>query len=213
MNYNDIDEHEIISLMNEDDENIRNIIYDKYSFLVDVILNKYQNAIKYSKINIQDVRCEALYGFSDGINSFSNEKDTSLKTFLYLCIERRVLNCIRNNMSNKIKILKDSLSLEYSSDNDKLSLSELIGDDNKFNPLNNIVDKETYKEIYLIAKNNLSNFEFTVFNYMINNFSYIEIASLLNKNIVGAGQSLVGAYFANQTYHQGFVYSIHNAYW
>ena len=85
-------------------------------------------------------------------------------------------------MSNKIKILKDSLSLEYSSDNDKLSLSELIGDDNKFNPLNNIVDKETYKEIYLIAKNNLSNFEFTVFNYMINNFSYIEIASLLNKS-------------------------------
>lgn len=182
MNYNDIDEQEIISLMNEDDENIRNIIYEKYSFLVDVILNKYQNAIKYSKINIQDVRCEALYGFSDGINSFSNEKDTSLKTFLYLCIERRVLNCIRNNMSNKIKILKDSLSLEYSSDNDKLSLSELIGDDNKFNPLNNIVDKETYKEIYLIAKNNLSNFEFTVFNYMINNFSYIEIASLLNKS-------------------------------
>lgn len=182
MNYNDIDEQEIIALLGENDEQIRNIIYDKYSFLVDVILNKYQNAIKYSKINIQDVRCEALYGFSDGINSFSNEKDTSLKTFLYLCIERRVLNCIRNNMSNKIKILKDSLSLEYSSDNDKLSLSELIGDDNKFNPLNNIVDKETYKEIYLIAKNNLSNFEFTVFNYMINNFSYIEIASLLNKS-------------------------------
>lgn len=182
MNYNDIDEQEIIALLGENDEQIRNIIYDKYSFLVDVILNKYQNAIKYSKINIQDVRCEALYGFSDGINSFSDEKDTSLKTFLYLCIERRVLNCIRNNMSNKIKILKDSLSLEYSSDNDKLSLSELIGDDNKFNPLNNIVDKETYKEIYLIAKNNLSNFEFTVFNYMINNFSYIEIASLLNKS-------------------------------
>lgn len=182
MNYNDIDEQEIIALLDENDEQIRNIIYEKYSFLVDVILNKYQNAIKYSKINIQDVRCEALYGFSDGINSFSNEKDTSLKTFLYLCIERRVLNCIRNNMSNKIKILKDSLSLEYSSDNDKLSLSELIGDDNKFNPLNNIVDKETYKEIYLIAKNNLSNFEFTVFNYMINNFSYIEIASLLNKS-------------------------------
>lgn len=182
MNYNDIDEQEIIALLGENDEQIRNIIYDKYSFLVDVILNKYQNAIKYSKINIQDIRCEALYGFSDGINSFCNEKDTSLKTFLYLCIERRVLNCIRNNMSNKIKILKDSLSLEYSSDNDKLSLSELIGDDNKFNPLNNIVDKETYKEIYLIAKNNLSNFEFTVFNYMINNFSYIEIASLLNKS-------------------------------
>ncbi|MGN1378935.1 MAG: hypothetical protein ACI4XR_00845 [Bacilli bacterium] len=182
MNYNDIDEQEIIALMGENDEQIRNIIYDKYSFLVDVILNKYQNAIKYSKINIQDVRCEALYGFSDGINSFSNEKETSLKTFLYLCIERRVLNCIRNNMSNKIKILKDSLSLEYSGDNDKLSLSELIGDNNKFNPLNNIVDKETYKEIYLLAKNNLSNFEFTVFNYMINNFSYIEIASILNKS-------------------------------
>ena len=57
MNYNDIDEQEIIALLDENDEQIRNIIYDKYSFLVDVILNKYQNAIKYSKINIQDIRC------------------------------------------------------------------------------------------------------------------------------------------------------------
>ena len=30
MNYNDIDEQEIISLMNEDDENNNNIIYEKY---------------------------------------------------------------------------------------------------------------------------------------------------------------------------------------
>ena len=84
-------------------------------------------------------------------------------------------------MSEKIQLLNESLSLEYSSDSDKASLAELLGDDNKFNTLNNIVDEETYREVYALAKNNLSNFEYTVFNYMVNNFSYNEIATILGK--------------------------------
>mgnify|MGYP004533506449 FL=1 len=181
MNYSEIDEQELISLLSENDEHIRNIVYEKYSYLVDILIRKYQPAIRYFKISNEDIRCEALYGFSDGINSFSNEKSTSLKTFLYICIERRLLKYIRKFMSEKIQLLNESLSLEYSSDSDKASLAELLGDDNKFNPLNNIVDEETYREVYALAKNNLSNFEYTVFNYMVNNFSYNEIATILGK--------------------------------
>ena len=44
-----------------------------------------------------------------------------------------------------------------------------------------LVDEETYREVYALAKNNLSNFEYTVFNYMVNNFSYNEIATILGK--------------------------------
>ena len=32
MDYNDIDDVELITLLEENDENVRNIIYDKYSF-------------------------------------------------------------------------------------------------------------------------------------------------------------------------------------
>lgn len=38
------------------------------------------------------------------------------------------------------------------------------------------------------------------------------VASLLNKNIVGAGQSLVSAYFANQNYHQGLQEAQYSSY-
>ena len=34
----------------------------------------------------------------------------------------------------------------------------------------------------MLAKNNLSEFEYTVFNYMVNNFSYNEIAKIMGKS-------------------------------
>ena len=42
MDYNDIDDVELITLLEENDENVRNIIYDKYSYLVDILIKKYQ---------------------------------------------------------------------------------------------------------------------------------------------------------------------------
>ena len=38
MDYNDIDDVELITLLEENDENVRNIIYDKYSYLVDILI-------------------------------------------------------------------------------------------------------------------------------------------------------------------------------
>ena len=49
MDYNDIDDVELITLLEENDENVRNIIYDKYSYLVDILIKKYQRAMMYRK--------------------------------------------------------------------------------------------------------------------------------------------------------------------
>lgn len=181
MDYNDIDDFELASLISENDENVRNIIYKKYNYLIELIINKYHRFIIGSKVDMQEFKSEALYGFSDGINSYSPDKCASLKTFLYLCIERRIQKYLRSALTGKNQILKESLSLDYVTNESGISLVELLGD-NKNNPLNNITDLESSNEIILLAKNNLSKFEYTVFVYMINSFSYNDIAKILEKS-------------------------------
>ena len=59
----EIDENELLSLLAEEDENVKNIIYENYGYLIDVIVKKYLNVIKMFQIDEQEIRCEASYGF------------------------------------------------------------------------------------------------------------------------------------------------------
>lgn len=178
----EINDSELIALLPEDEENIKNIIYEKYGYLINVIIKKYINVIKMFQIDEVEVMCEAAYGFSDGINSYKDEKNASFKTFLSLCIERRVCKCISKYTTQKAQILiKDTLSLEYSKDDNKSTLMEMLSDESKHDPLNNLTSLETYNEIINIAKDKLSDFEYKVFTYMLNENSYQEIAKALKK--------------------------------
>ena len=97
----DVTDSELMSLLPEDEEHIKNIIYEEYGYLIDVILHKYSKHIRILQIDDQEIYCEASYGFSDGINSFIDDKNTSLKTFLSLCIERRVIKYITKYTTQK----------------------------------------------------------------------------------------------------------------
>lgn len=177
---NNIDDNELVSLLYEDPDTVKDIIYEKYSFLVDAILNKYFNTIKMLKIDEEEIRCEAMYGFSDGIKSFNDQKEASLKTFLSLCIDRRVIKCIAKYSTEKHHALYDSLSLDYKYDSD-ISLIETISDESKKDPLNNLTEIETLEEIINIAKEILSDGEYEVFCLMLDNNNYHDIAEKLSK--------------------------------
>ena len=177
----DINESELVSLLAEDEENVKNIIYDKYGYIIDILVHKYNNVIKILQIDEEEVRCEASYGFSDGINSYNDEKSASLATFLTLCIERRITKYLNKFTTKKAKFLNETFSLDYVNRNKDTTLIESISDDNKFNPLNNLTEIETFDEILSLAKENLSLFEFTVFTYMLNDITYQNIAKSLEK--------------------------------
>ena len=112
---------------------------------------------------------------------FVENKNASFKTFLSLCIERRVLKCLSKYTTQKAQMINDTLSLEYADNPDKSALIDIISDESKFDPLNNLTALETYNEIVNVAKEKLSDFEYTVFTYMINELSYQEIAKRLEK--------------------------------
>lgn len=177
----EVDENEIISLLGTNDEEIKDLIYAKYGYIIDILLKKYRRIIKALQIDMQELRCEAYYGFSDGINSYSDNKNASLRTFLTICIERRITKYIKKHSTKKSMFQKESLSLEMDSEYG-LPLLDALSDDNKYNPLYSLTSNETVLEIIEVIKDKLSDFEYQVFTYMLKDLSYKQIAVLMDKN-------------------------------
>ena len=172
---------ELINLIYENPDEAKELIFDKYNYLIDIYIKKYSKLIRNLSIDEQDLRSEASFGFSDGIKSFSSSKDTSLQTFLSLCINRRVINYIDKNARKKAQVINDTLSLDYIKDGETSPLIDILSDDNKFNPLENLTTYETIDEIIKGAQKNLSPFEYEVLSYMLDGVSYQIIAQKLDK--------------------------------
>ena len=177
----ELNESELISLLPQDEEHIKDLIYQEYGYLIDVILHKYHPFIKAFSVDEEELKCEASLGFSDGIHCFTEDKNASLKTFLSLCVERRITNFLEKYTTQKSFAFKDALSLDYSSGEGYSPLLDTISDENKFNPLHSLASAETVNEIITLAKENLSDFEYSVFIYMLNGSSYQQIAKHLEK--------------------------------
>ena len=175
--YNDIDDYELISLLPENPDEIKSIIYEKYKYIVDIIIKKYSKAIKTFQVDEMEVRQEALYGLNDGINSYVDDKNASLKTFLSLCISRRVYKYITKWTSKKNLIINEAISLDEENEYNN-SLINLISDNS--DPLKDITSNETINEILSLAKKELSAVEYKVFMYRINDISCEEIAKKMD---------------------------------
>ena len=182
MDYKDYSDGELIYMINESNEDAKNIIYAKYKYIIDIIIKKYIKSATTLGIEYSDLYQEALIGFMDAISNYKDDKDASLARFITVCVERRLQVTVIKAGRLKNKFLNESLSLEYTYDNIKVPLMYIIGDNNENDPLENITKEEGLKE--LIAKINevLSGFENEVFSLMINGLDYNEIALLLDKS-------------------------------
>lgn len=181
MKFNDITDNEAIMLVAEKDEDAKNLLYEKYNYIIDLVLKKYESAIKILQIDRKEIHSEALYGFSDALNCYNPDKDASLATFITLCIERRVMKIIKKFNTNQIKFDKESYSLDYTYDEFGMTLVDMISDNQKNDPLVNLSDEENIKEIIDNINKSLSEFEQEVFKYMLQGLKYNDIAKILDK--------------------------------
>lgn len=173
-------DEEIYSLALEGNEDAKNIIYEKYKHIVDILLNKYYTAIKNSGIDKLEAEQEAYYAFSDALMNYRNDKNASLGTFITLCVDRRIKKILKRSNGEKAKVLNNVYSLDY--DYDEMSLGDLISDDNKTDPLYHLTTEEDLTELISEIKKELSTSEYEVFLYLENGFDSKTIMELLNIN-------------------------------
>ena len=175
--YNDI---ELVHLVSEQDEVAKDALYEKYNYIIDIIMAKYKKVFYVLNMDASEVRQDAMLAFSDALVRYSNEKDTSLATFISLVIERKIQNCVRSADTIKNKKYNERYSLDYEYEAFNKPLSEIIGDADA-DPLVKISSKETYNELTSKIKSVLSPLEYEVYKLLVSGFTYIDIAKILEK--------------------------------
>lgn len=181
MNYNDINDYELLSYVSEN-EDASEIIFEKYKPL---IINVATNMIKYCKnsgVDLNDLIQEGLVGLNIAIKSFTDNKDASFYTYAVRCINNRMISLIVSCRRLKNKALNDSVFLELS-DNDLTNSYGKDIADNSFNPEEILIDLENKNEILEIIENCLNENEKQVIYLKIDGYKYKEIADILGKDI------------------------------
>ena len=168
---------ELLYLASENNEDATNILYDKYKYIVDITVNKYIRSAYALNLDFDELYQEAMVGYSNAIRLYNEKKDNQLRTFISVCVERRLQNYIRDNSTNKVKKLKDAYSFDKEIGED-LVLADIVGD-NKRNPEYINEQAESMKELRNRIDELLSPFEHQVFDLLINDFTNEDIAKIL----------------------------------
>ena len=163
---------QLIQMIREESAEAKDIIFDKYKYIIDIEVKKYINMANILGYDYNDLYQEALFGFADGINSYREDKKASLATFLSLCVDRRLQQTIKKAGRVKNKLMNDSLSLEHTYDQFSLPLKDLLSDNSENDPLENIVKEEKLKELVEKIKEELSDSEYEVYSLMISGLGY-----------------------------------------
>ena len=182
MDYKEYLDGELCSMISENNEEAKEILYNKYKYIIDIILKKYLLSSYKVGIEYSDFQQEALVGFSDALNSYNETKDASIATFITVCVERRLQNVIVKASSLRNKMFLEALSLDYQQD-DGSSLKEIISDNSKNDPLVNMAREENYEELIKKIEKELSDTEREVFTLLASGLTYKEISTELNKNL------------------------------
>lgn len=182
----DVSDSELLFLISENNDNAKDMLYKKYDYIIDIYMKKYKKIAYVLNIDFNDFRQEALIAFTDAINSYKETDSSKLETYISRCVQNRIRTIINRYASIKNRMVSDALSLDYVYKEHDSSLKDFISDNNKFNPLNNITEKENYKILLDKIDSSLSNHEKEVYNLLINGLNYQEISNVLElspKNI------------------------------
>ena len=174
MEYQD---NELIDNIYESTEEVRDVLYDKYKYIVDIIINKYKKSAYYLSVDMQELKQEALLGFSDALYSYSDNKGSNLPTFITMCVERRVGNYIRKANTVKMKTMQEMVSLDTEICED-ISLIDTIKSEVE-TPEEAAIDAEEAKELLNKLKGELTKTEMEIYKLLVNNFTYDDICQIL----------------------------------
>ncbi len=180
---NEYPDSELVNLVCEKSEEASDILYEKYKYIVDIVYNKYRKTAYYLKADLKELKQEALVGFSDALVSFNQDKGVNLPTFISLCVERKARNFIRKSETDKSRIAANAYSLDaLYGEGDCVPLKEQIGS-SLDDPQVTLEASENIENLNKAIDELLSKQEKEVYELIINDFSYEDIASILNKDV------------------------------
>ncbi|MGN0967356.1 MAG: hypothetical protein ACI4OP_07280 [Candidatus Coprovivens sp.] len=182
MVYEEYGDEQLINLLHESSEEAKDILFDKYKYIIDIEIRKYISMANMLGYDYNDLYQDALVGFSEALNCYREDKAAALSSFITLCVDRKLQVSIIKAGRMKNKLISDSLSLDYQYDQFTSPLRDIISDNSLNDPLENIIKNEKLSSLTKKIEKSLSSSEYEVYALMISGLKYGEIALLLNKN-------------------------------
>lgn len=179
--YRDLNDYELISYVSENNEEAKEIIFEKYQPLIH---DRARKLFKYCKNNgaeENDLVQEGMIGLNDAIKTFQDSKDAIFYTYALKCINSRIISYIVKLGRLKNKILNDSLFLELNNQDETNKFGKNLID-NSYNPEEILMNEEKKNEIMNIIEKKLNETEKEIINLKINGFKYKEIADIVGKD-------------------------------
>ena len=177
MSYEDLNDYELISYINESDEESKNILLKKYEPLINNMANKIIRTCPYLGIEVSDLVQEGFIGLNHAMGYFNEQKNITFYTFAKTCIERKMISVIISAKRLKHKNLNESISFDTEDD----GMLDYLLKDETLNPEKIVIDKKETDDLINLINENLTELESDVFRLMLSDFNYKEIANILEK--------------------------------
>ncbi len=177
MSYEDLNDYELISYINESDEESKNILLKKYEPLINNMANKIIRTCPYLGIEVSDLVQEGFIGLNHAMGYFNEQKNITFYTFAKTCIERKMISVIISAKRLKHKNLNESISFDTEDD----GMLDYLLKDETLNPEKIVIDKKETDDLINLINENLTELERDVFRLMLSDFNYKEIANILEK--------------------------------
>ncbi len=173
-----ISDEELINQIRNNDPQALNEIIERYKSLIEIRVSNYfiNGAEK------DDLMQEGRIGIFKAIMNYDSSKDASFNTFANLCIERQLINAVKNSNRQKHMPLNNYVSLNGSDDDSSNENIDTVLNNSVEDPLDTITKKEYINEINDTLDKNLSDFEKDVLDLLLKGYKYDEIAKKLDSN-------------------------------
>ncbi len=173
-----ISDEELINQIRNNDPQALNEIIERYKSLIEIRVSNYfiNGAEK------DDLMQEGRIGLFKAIMNYDSSKDASFNTFANLCIERQLINAVKNSNRQKHMPLNNYVSLNGSDDDSSNENIDTVLNNSVEDPLDTITKKEYINEINDTLDKNLSDFEKDVLDLLLKGYKYDEIAKKLDSN-------------------------------
>lgn len=173
-----VSDEELINQIRKNDPQALNEIIERYKSLIEIRVSNYfiNGAEK------DDLMQEGRIGLFKAIMNYDPIKDASFNTFANLCIERQLINAVKNSNRQKHMPLNNYVSLNGSDDDSSNETIDTVLNNSVEDPLDTITKKEYMNEINDTLDKNLSDFEKNVLDLLLKGYKYEEIAKKLDSN-------------------------------
>lgn len=156
---------------------------EKWTPLVIKISKRYENDFEKFGYELEDIKQVAYIGLIKGLESFKDDKGTTIKTYLYNCCRWQIQREMHNLTRAKRFVNNNTSTISFDSyidDKEELTLSDMI-QDYSVNVEAKVLDQMVIKEYIEEIQSKLDKIDSEIIMLKIfDGYSYREIANKLN---------------------------------